>query len=276
MMSKNLFDLCVESNSQFCTHSAFQNHSKESSLRTFLIPYQQKLDNSQNLSQEDIVNIAKKIHIDQIFIDGNHRTAIYIIYYLNIQQRTVLGAKPYYLFGACEYLDNQLTAGLPEDSNRLLDAIESRTFRRISSDKAEEEVDKMLSKLRELPNIMQHIRDNLSPSPKKNETEHSRHSIFSKSGTTVQVKNYKAVLSPVFNRSPPSIPRMSSRSIEYLSPLNTPRKSIGTVSESPALIPESYPQTPPLFFLQEPPAEAIRPTAVSSESSPISNIIKYK
>ncbi|NBX85621.1 MAG: hypothetical protein EBQ95_08480 [Gammaproteobacteria bacterium] len=199
-MSVSLKELCISANKYFTrndmnadTKSLFQSPSKQTRLESYLDDLQKKIDDKEKLSQEEIANLAKNIHIEQIFSNGNHRTAIYMVYALNILNGQLPRCQPYLLFGAAEYNTEQFIENFEYKENRILDVINSRAIANISPLIVNKLLDEKRHVIDQLPNIMAHIRGNITPSPDKNQKRPA--------GTTNQVKNYQSVRRQLFSDS---------------------------------------------------------------------------
>jgi len=204
-MSISLIELCINANEYFTRddphrnneYRGFQSASKQKSLESSLDVLQAKIDAHEKLTQEEITNIAGKIHIEQIFGNANHRTGIYMVYALNILNGQLPRCKPYLLFGAAEYNTELFKEDSQNKENRILDVVNSRAIANIPPEIVHKLLDYKLKEIAELPKTMDHIRKNLTPSPQNIDGGKIR-----TAGTTSQVNNYKSVLKQLFPKSP--------------------------------------------------------------------------
>lgn len=118
----------------------FKNESSELAFTRFILQIEESISNTSFIAIDQIADYAKEIVNRQWFVDGNHRTALALCYYLSIFHNHQLPRiKSYLLYASIdfEYLKNIyfIPPGKPFfDSNAIKVALLSRSISFIKSE----------------------------------------------------------------------------------------------------------------------------------------------
>ena len=134
------YELIIAINQHF--NSKGFKHNTEVSFKRMTESLDEKRHKLGSISNDDIADLAKYVVINQVFDDGNHRTAVALCYHISlIFNHQLLKIKPYLLYAAVdfEYYKSMYHHHIePENvfyqGNAILIAIYSRAIKTISSD----------------------------------------------------------------------------------------------------------------------------------------------
>ena len=235
----------------------YKEHSEPAFVR--LIKHYELDNEAVNCPLERIADFASALVNEQIFRDGNHRTAVAVCYYLSLYKNNqLLRIQPYLLYAAADFEYFKSSCGNEKwtlfQSNALLDAIRARAITNINSMTMKNQCfESIMKSMVALPDVLLKIhRSGFSqPHPKVSGNREQRKLFFAFAGASNQFNSSLTLCSGLY---------LKTRDQSYKDVIGCSKHSLSCRSLSTSSSRDS-------FFNSEDSTRSVSPESITSSLS---------
>ena len=168
----SLFDTIVTLN-KILGGERFQEY-RENSLKHYLSTYQNKIDSNENLTPQDISDIAANIVICQYFNDRNHRTSLLFCYFYYLLNNRILKVKPYQLYAAIKFQEGCFFQSSNHGDNQILSVLTNSRYSICPLEQQIQQFEEIKQEVLNLHETLERLVPNRKPKEKQQHKMHNQ------------------------------------------------------------------------------------------------------